>query len=283
MNGILFALIVLGGIGMIAAVLLSVISRKFAVSEDERISRIETLLPGANCGGCGQTGCHAFAVACCEAESLSGLECPGAGKEAMRAIADILGVTGEMSVAKVAVLKCDGDCEARMRSAFYDGARSCAIMAAAGNAESLCAYGCLGGGDCVDVCAFDAIGIDSATGLAVVDDKKCTGCGACVKVCPRSIIELRPYGPRGMRVWVACSNRDKGAIAMKECKQACIGCAKCSRVCTHEAITVSDNLAYIDAYKCKLCRKCVDTCPTDAIRKINFPETKVFNSQQVAE
>lgn len=281
MNGILFAVIVLGGIGILAAILLSVVAAKFAVKEDSRVAEIESLLPGANCGGCGQSGCHAFAVACCEAGNLEGLQCPGAGKDAMAKVAEILGTESNAGIARVAVIKCDANCSDMIRSARYDGAESCTVIAATGSGESACSYGCLGGGDCVEVCRFDAVRIDPVTGIAVVDDKKCTGCGVCVDVCPRKVIELRPYGPRGMRVWVACSNRDKGAVAMKACKVACLGCGKCVRVCTHQAIAVSDNLAYIDADKCKLCRKCVDTCPTDAIHKANFPETKVYNNQSV--
>ncbi len=279
MSEVFFAIIVLGGIGIVAAVLLSIISKRFYVKEDSRIAEIEALLPGANCGGCGQSGCHAFAVACCEAGNLEGLECPGGGKEAMNGIAAVLGVENHGGPAKVAVVKCAGECEERVRSSYYDGAKSCAVLASCGSGESYCVYGCLGCGDCVEACVFGAMRIDSDSGLAVVDDAKCTGCGACMKVCPRNIIELRPYGPRGMRVWVACSNKDRGAVAMKECKRACIGCGKCSRVCSHDAIAVSNNLAYIDPMKCKLCRKCVDTCPTDAIHKANFPEAKVYTNQ----
>lgn len=112
------------------------------------------------------------------------------------------------------------------------------------------------------------------TGLPEVIEDKCVGCGACVKACPRTIIELRYKGPRGMRVYVACSNKEKGAVAMKECKVACIGCSKCVKVCPHEAITVANNLSYIDFEKCKLCRKCEAVCPTHAIHAVNFPVRK---------
>ncbi|MDE6326205.1 MAG: 4Fe-4S binding protein, partial [Duncaniella sp.] len=106
---------------------------------------------------------------------------------------------------------------------------------------------------------------------------KCTGCGVCVKSCPRRLIELRLKGPRGMRVWVACSNHEKGAVARKDCKAACIGCGKCVRTCSHDAITLTGNLAYIDCEKCRLCGKCVAVCPTGAIHssfKIHIPTTE---------
>ncbi|MDE5688110.1 MAG: RnfABCDGE type electron transport complex subunit B [Paramuribaculum sp.] len=281
MTGIVLALMVLGGTGVIAALLLGVVSRRFAVHEDERIGEIENLLPGANCGGCGRSGCHDFAAACVSAGSLSGLECPVGGKDTMKAIAGVLGVEAGGSVPKIAVLKCAGGCSLRPRTAIYYGPASCAVVASIGCGESLCAFGCLGCGDCVKACCFGAISIDPDTRLAVVDEALCVGCGACVSSCPRGVIELRSKGPRGMRVWVACSNRDKGAAAMKECAAACIGCAKCERVCTHDAIKVAENLAYVDAEKCKLCRKCVDTCPTDALHKANFPESRI-NSKEAA-
>ncbi|MCI9606754.1 MAG: RnfABCDGE type electron transport complex subunit B [Muribaculaceae bacterium] len=282
MNSIICSIIVLGAIGILAALLLSWVSRRFAVKEDSRIDEVEALLPGANCGGCGMSGCRAFAVACCSADTLDGLECPGGGKETMKKIAAVVGLEPVASLPKVAVIKCAGDCASRTRIAVYDGAPSCAVMSACGSGESLCGNSCLGCGDCVRACGFGALSVDKDSRLAVVDDKKCTGCGACVAACPRSIIELRPYGPRGMRIWVACSNRQRGAQAMKVCANACLGCGKCTKVCSHEAITVTDNLAYIDPAKCKLCRKCVDTCPTDAIHKANFPESNIYRKQPAA-
>ncbi|MCM1519828.1 MAG: RnfABCDGE type electron transport complex subunit B [Lachnoclostridium sp.] len=275
MNLFLISILVLGGIGVIAAILLYFISRKFNVVEDPRIAQVEAILPGANCGGCGRSGCHDFATACVKASTLEGLACPVSGSAVMAKIGEIVGLAAVETKPKVAVLKCNGTCDVRPRVARYDGAQSCAVLAMAGTGEGTCPFGCLGCGDCVVACNYDAIHIDTETGLPVFDGDKCVGCGACVKACPRHLVELRYKGPRGMRVWVACSNTEKGGIASKECKAACIGCMKCQKVCPHDAITVTNNLSYIDFEKCKLCRKCVDVCPTHAILSINFPVKKV--------
>jgi Fe-S-cluster-containing hydrogenase component 2 len=134
-----------------------------------------------------------------------------------------------------------------------------------------CKYGWLGHGDCTKACNFDAISIDPQTGLPVVDQDKCTGCGACAKACPKGVIELRNKGVKDRRVYVSCINKDKGAVARKACKAACIGCGKCAKICPFGAITVENNVAYIDFTKCKLCTKCVAECPTGAIHAVNFP------------
>ena len=126
----------------------------------------------------------------------------------------------------------------------------------------------------MNACAFDAIHINPATGIAEVDEEKCTSCGACVKACPKSIIELRKKGPKSRRIYVSCVNKDKGAAARKACANACIGCGKCAKECPFEAITVTNNVAYIDYTKCRMCRKCVAVCPTGAIHELNFPPRK---------
>ena len=113
--------------------------------------------------------------------------------------------------------------------------------------------------------------MDPRTGLPEVDQDKCTACGACVKACPKMIIELRNKGIKNRRIFVSCINKDKGGVAKKACVVACIGCTKCQKVCPYDAITISNNLAYIDYNKCKLCRKCVVECPTNAIWEVNFP------------
>ena len=107
-----------------------------------------------------------------------------------------------------------------------------------------------------------------------MDEDKCTSCGACVKACPKNIIELRKKGPKSRRVFVSCVNKDKGGVAKKACANACIGCGKCAKECAFEAITVENNVAYIDYTKCRLCRKCVAVCPTGAIHELNFPPRK---------
>ena len=277
MNFILIALIVLGSIALVAAVVLYVCSKKFAVHEDPRLAQVTAILPGANCGGCGYPGCSGMAAALvkgADAGSLDGLFCPVGGSNVMGQVADLLGMAVSNTEPKVAVVRCNGTCELRPRIAEYNGLRTCTAMNACGAGETGCGYGCLGCGDCVKACAFGAITINPATGLAEVDEDKCTACGACVKACPRHIIELRKKGIKNRRVYVRCVNKDKGAVAMKACKAACIGCGKCEKECKFEAITITNNVSYIDPDKCRMCRKCVDVCPTHAIIAVNFPTPK---------
>ncbi len=277
MNLILIAVIVLGGIGLVAALVLFAASKKFAVHEDPRIAQVAEVLPQANCGGCGYPGCAGFAGACvkaADAGSLDGHLCPVGGQPVMEKVAGILGMTAAASAPKVAVVRCNGTCEARPRVAEFDGAQSCRVQNMTGMGESLCGYGCLGCGDCVKACQFGAISIN-ADGIAEVDETKCTACGACAKACPRGIIEIRLAGPKGRRLVVMCNNKDKGAIANKACKNACIGCGKCVKTCDKfEAITMENNLAWIDPEKCKMCRKCEEACPKGAIHAFNFPPRK---------
>ena len=277
MNFILIAVIVLGAIALIAAVILYVVSKKFAVHEDPRIGQVAELLPGANCGGCGFPGCSGMADALVKGAdngSLEGLNCPVGGAEVMGKVADLLGMAMANTEPMVAVVRCNGTCEHRPRIAQYDGLQSCAAMNVCSAGETGCGFGCLGCGDCVAACQFDAIHMNPETGIPEVDDDKCTSCGACVKACPRHIIELRKKGPKNRRVFVSCVNKDKGAVAMKACKAACIGCGKCAKECKFEAITIENNVSYIDFNKCRLCRKCVDACPTKAIHAVNFPAPK---------
>ena len=155
-------------------------------------------------------------------------------------------------------------------------------MNSCGAGETGCGFGCLGCGDCVAACQFGAISINPETGLPEVDEEKCTGCGACAKACPRHIIELRKKGPKGRRVYVQCVNHDKGAVAKKACSVACIGCGKCQKVCKFDAITIENNVAYVDFNKCRMCTKCVDECPTGALVKVNFPIKKAKPAAYVA-
>ena len=274
MDLILVAVISLGAIGLISAIVLFVASKKFAVYEDPRIGEVAEVLPQANCGGCGYPGCAGFAEACVKAGSLEGKLCPVGGQPVMARVAAILGLEAASAEPKVAVVRCNGSCEHRPRTTRYDGVSSCAVANATYGGETDCTFGCLGCGDCVDACQFDAIHMNPETGLPEVDENACTACGACVKACPRRIIEPRPKGKNNRRVYVSCVNKDKGAQTRKACSVGCIGCGKCVKVCPFEAITLENNLAYIDPAKCKLCRKCEAECPQGAILAVNFPPRK---------
>ena len=269
---LIWTIVVLAGLGLVLALLLYLVAQKFKVEEDPRIALIEAELPGANCGGCGYAGCHDFAVTSCAASDLSGHYCPVGGDAVMQKVAGILGYEVEKKTPQVAVLRCNGSCSVRPKTNTYQGVQSCRHKAWLYAGDTGCAFGCLGCGDCVSACKFGALGMDPETGLPVVDESKCTACGACVKACPKALIELRPKGPRGIRMAVLCSNKDRGPVARKACSAACIGCGICLKNCPHEAIVLENNLAYIDPAKCKLCRKCEAACPTGAIQGFNFPK-----------
>lgn len=271
MNLIVISLLVLGVTGLVAAVLLYLVAQKFKVEEDPLIDEVQAVLPGANCGGCGFAGCRALAEACCKATSLDGLACPVGGMTVMKQVGDILDMTPAITDPMVAVVRCNGTCEARLKTSSYDGVRHCDIIHSLYSGETGCRFGCLGCGDCVRACTFGAIHIDEITGMPVVDEDKCTACGQCVKTCPRNLIELRLKGSHGARMVVMCRNHDKGVLTRQVCANGCIGCGKCEKVCGAEAIVMKDNMAYIDFNKCVLCRDCERECPTGSIHAMNLP------------
>lgn len=260
-------ILILGGTALAAAIVLYIVSQKFRVEENPKIAEIEALLPGANCGACGKAGCHAFAVACANSskEQFKELFCTAGGKEVMDKVAAELGYVAAAREPTVAVLKCNGTCQNAPDKVVYTGMKSCRMAARVSVGRSGCPNGCLRFGDCVRACPFGAIRLDETTGIPVVDENKCTSCGACVRTCPRGLYEIRPKGKNGVRVYVACSNTQKGALARKNCKAACIACMKCAKICPD--VRIENNLSYIppavspDEFGTRL----AEACPTGAI------------------
>lgn len=257
------------GLGLASAILLFLTLRRFALEIDPRLARVEAVLPGINCGSCGQPGCSAFAQAAVRASSqgsLGELYCPPGGPAVMDQLAEILGLTPTRREPTVAVLRCGGSLTKAPERVRYLGPPRCALAHNLSAGPSLCPYGCLRLGDCVTSCDYGALVMDAETGLPRVLPEKCISCGACVRACPRGLFALLPRGRKDRRVWVACRNREVAALALKICKAACIACGKCASVCPVEAITVENNLATIDPVKCIACGKCVPVCPTGAIQ-----------------
>lgn len=280
---VIYAVVSLAAIGAAAAIILYFVAQKFKVFEDPKIDEVEEALPSANCGGCGYAGCRAFAEATVkqgnEKKNLEGLNCPVGGNDVMAEVARILGLEASAVEPKIAVVRCNGSKANAPQKVRFEGATTCYFAHSLFSGESGCPHGCLGLGDCVKACLFDAIHINPETGLPEVNDK-CVACGACVDACPRNIIELRPKGKKDRRIYVCCVNEEKGGPAKKNCSVACIGCGKCVKVCPFDAITMENNLAYIDPEKCKLCRKCVPECPTGAIHELNFPPRKTVEAKE---
>lgn len=251
--------LVLGAVALVLGLGLALAAKKLAVRKDPVAERIEELLPGANCGGCGYPGCPAFAEAVAEGKAPPN-GCVVVGPEVDERIAKAAGQEVEESVKRIAVVRCGGGHSAT--DAFeYHGPPECASAMLVMGGQKTCPYGCLGFGDCVEACPFDAIRMGDG-GIPVVDEESCTACGKCVDACPKGIIDL---WPAENDVMVACSSKDKGGVARKACSVACIGCRKCEKACPVDAITVDDFLARIDPEKCINCGLCATECPTGAI------------------
>ncbi|MEG1524842.1 MAG: Fe-S cluster domain-containing protein [Clostridia bacterium] len=263
---ILYAVGVLGGLGLLFGAVLAVVGKKFAVKVDERVVQVREQLGGANCGACGYAGCDAFAEAVVKGETkLNG--CTPGGAKAAKAIAQIMGTTAEEIEPMVARVRCNGTCENVSQRYEYNGLPSCRAASAISGGPTQCEFGCLGLGDCVSRCPFSAITL--ADGIAHIDESKCTGCGVCMNICPRGIINLLP---RDKTVVVLCRNKATGKIARLQCKTACVGCHRCEKQCPSDAIHVVDGVAEIDDGKCTRCGACVQGCPMHCIHNLFVPE-----------
>lgn len=257
---LLIPLLILVGLGALAALGLGLASRKFAVAVDPRVETLEGDLPGINCGACGYAGCSALARALAAGEAEPTACIPG-GAAVAAALAQILGVEAGESLSRVAVVHCKGTHAVAADKGVYQGLGDCRAAYLVGGGPKLCNYGCVGLGSCERSCLFDAIHV-GADGISHVDRELCTGCGACVEACPKNLIELVPSD---VLVPVRCSSPLKGKAVSAVCTAGCIGCGKCQKTCPFEAIQMERGLARIDPQLCTSCGLCVPVCPTGNI------------------
>ncbi len=269
LGNVLSALLVVAGVGLGAGVLLAVASKFFGIEEDEKVKNVREALPGANCGACGFAGCDSYAEAVAKGLADANLCIPG-GSDTAAQLSGIMGVEIVAGKRKVAYVSCKGDCNAITQTAIYDGVDTCKAAKYVFGGPNSCLYGCVGCGDCAKACPVNAIHVCNE--LAWVNPNECIGCGMCVKTCPKHIIH---FIEEDIKVAVACSNKEKGAAARKNCKNACIACKKCEKTCQYDAIKVVDNLATIDYDKCTRCGECAGVCPTGCIKLIDLVNGKI--------
>ena len=239
---IVSALITLGGLGLLFGAILAFASRIFYVEKDPRIEKIDEILPGANCGGCGYPGCSNYAEAVVSGEAEPNLYAPG-GEEVVQKIAEILGIKAEAAEPMVAVVRCQGAHGVAKDKFEYQGIRDCNAAVLVHGGHKACVYGCLGFGSCVASCPFDAMAMQD-NGLPVVFEDKCTACGNCVEACPKGIMELIP---RSQKVFLGCVNQDAGKEVRQVCSVGCIGCALCTKpkITPSEKLVMKDNMPEI--------------------------------------
>ncbi len=257
MGSVAIAVGVMGGIALLFSVIISIAHKKLRVEVDPRVELINEILPGANCGACGYPGCQNYAEAIVKGEAPN--KCSVGGPEVAAKIAEIMGVEAGEVVKKVAKVLCIGDKEKSVWVGEYDGPATCAAAHTAGGAGKLCSYGCLGFGDCVEACPFDAIHMNDK-GIPVVDEEKCTGCGLCAEACPRNIIVIEPIE---RRTYVFCRSQDTPKTSRQVCKVACIACGICVRF-SPEGMKMEGNLAVV-VDESKVNEQSIQRCPTKVL------------------
>ena len=268
MMDILIAVAILGGLGLVFGLVLAAASKVFYVETDPRLDQLNECLPGANCGGCGYPGCGGYAEAVLKGEAAIGL-CASGGDECAQRMAQIMGVKAEKVARKVALVRCsgykgvdeNGKATGAKQKGEYEGIKDClAATKVAGRGPLICKFGCLGFGNCVAQCKYDALSI--VDGIAKVDQEKCVGCMSCAAACPRNLIVPVEYGKH---VVIACASTAKGSVTIRGCSAGCIGCGLCKKICPNGAITIDQNLATIDYSKCSGCGLCANVCPKHLI------------------
>jgi len=259
-SSILTPVLIASVIALFLGIIIVIVSRVFAVPVDTRLEDIKAILPGANCGACGFTGCEGYAQSMADGDPNTG-KCPVGGAEVAQELSRYLGVAAPSFIPKVAHVHCQGTVDHTQKRFEYRGTMSCSAAQNLFSGPNSCTYGCMGYGDCAVACPYGAIYVTE--GIAHVDSSKCTACGLCVKTCPKQLIEIIPKHLNAYSV--KCKNKWPGAQTRKNCSIGCIGCQKCFKTCQYGAITMDGPLAIIDQDKCTHCGECELVCPTGAI------------------
>lgn len=275
MNTIVLAIISVSAVGIICAIMLVIASKVMAVKVDQKVLDLRAALPGANCGACGYAGCDGYAAALAADMGVKTNLCTPGADAVSKQISEILGVAFEDVEEKVSVIHCDGDCDATRDRVDYQGIKTCAAAKLFGG-KGVCSYGCIGYGDCANICPEGAICIEK--GIARVNTRLCTGCGLCATICPNKIITIEKDT---IKTAVLCSNKDKGAVVRKKCTKGCIACRKCEKECPADAIVIDNNLARIDYDKCISCGRCAEVCPVKCISLCDYRGANTVVSAQL--
>lgn len=259
-SAIWIPIVVCGVIALVLGLVIVLTARFFAVPVDNRLEEIKAILPGANCGACGFTGCEGYAKSLAEGNP-DVARCPVGGTATVEELSEYLGLAVPSFVPKVAYVYCNGTTEHTSKRFDYSGTRTCAAAHSLFSGPNSCSYGCIGFGDCMEVCNFDAIYLEN--GIIRINADNCTACGLCVKQCPKNLINIIPKHKNTYAV--QCRNKWPGAQTRKNCGVGCIGCRKCFKACEYGAISMEGTLAVIDHEKCTHCGACIAECPTGTI------------------
>ncbi len=271
------SVLILFGVGFAASVILAVASKVFYVEEDPRVEAVLDALPGANCGGCGYAGCEGYAAAVVSDPSVEANLCVAGSANTAIAVGALAGKAVTESDPLVSVRRCE-KLEGSVTQRFeYQGLPSCASAASLGSGLGVdsCPYSCLGLGDCVKVCPFDALELQD--NMVIVNGNLCIGCGKCIGACPRGILELTP---KRARVMVFCSTQAKAKEVMEVCKVGCISCTLCVKKCPANAVKMVDNVIRVDhqaclAYGPECNEACVASCKKNIFKSLWY-EGKVM-------
>jgi Na+-translocating ferredoxin:NAD+ oxidoreductase RNF subunit RnfB len=260
-SAILIAVAILGALGLTFAGLIAFTHSKFKVWEDPRIDAVADMLPGANCGACGEAGCRAFAEGVVEGR-IKPAGCTVIGGDEVVVLAEFLGVEAGQANKRVARLLCAGGSNVALQQADYHGLETCKAATAVAGGGKGCRWGCLGLDDCEVSCDFDAIYMNQY-GLPVVDPEKCTACGDCVEACPKDLFVLMPIEHK---LIVQCKSHLEGDEIEELCRVACTACERCAADAAPGLIEMRDGLAVVDYDKNELADPAAITrCPTGAI------------------
>ncbi len=239
MYGVAFFLI----FGIICGLALGYAAKKFAVQVDPKIEAVRACLPGANCGACGFAGCESYAEAVVSDPSVSCGKCAPGKQDVALKVAEITGKAAGDANSVISVVRCSRNEGHVKKKHDYVGVDTCQAATIAFGGPYECNYACVGYGDCSVACPFHAIHMEN--GMPVIDPEECTGCGVCIKACPKGVLQLLP---KDAPVYVPCNTKDSGKAVTAVCDAGCIHCKACT-VKAKEAVSLVNDRIEIDYSK----------------------------------